>query len=59
VRFQVAHLCDGTAGYGEGREFITLLGRGATRPLAALAQHLDRVRRIGVLMGFAESDSLR
>jgi hypothetical protein len=27
--------------------------------LAALAQHLDRVRRISVLRGFAESDSLR
>jgi hypothetical protein len=47
------------SGAHEGCEFITLLGGAATWPLAALAQHLDRVLRIGVLMGFAESDSLR
>src|SRR5499425_2433355 len=38
------------------REFITLLGGAATWPLVARAQQGERVRRVGVLMPFAEDN---
>jgi putative ABC transport system substrate-binding protein len=38
------------------RDFITVVGGAAAWPLAAWAQQGDRIRRVGVLMAYAEDD---
>ena len=38
------------------REFIALLSGSAAWPLMARAQQADRMRRVGVLMAYGETD---
>jgi putative ABC transport system substrate-binding protein len=40
------------------RELITLIGGAAAWPLTAYGQKNDRIRRIGVIMGFAQNDEV-
>jgi putative ABC transport system substrate-binding protein len=40
------------------REFIGVLGGMATWPLVAYAQQSERLRRVGVLLGFAQNDTV-
>jgi putative tryptophan/tyrosine transport system substrate-binding protein len=40
------------------RAFITLLGGAVICPFAARAEKNDGVRRVGVIMGFAENDEV-
>jgi putative ABC transport system substrate-binding protein len=40
------------------RAFVTLLGGAAIWPFATLAEKSDGVRRVSVIMGFAENDEV-
>ena len=40
------------------RAFVTLLGGAAICPSTVLAQKSDGIRRVGIIMGFAESDAV-
>ena len=39
------------------REFIALIGGALTWPVGVRAQHRERLRRVGALIGIAESDA--